>query len=290
MAHQPNLERELCSKLLSDSEGHRAAESKHEPNPTHQGEEHRSGIPKANSPKMEFHFLTLFPELFSGVIHSSLLQKAQNKGLVAFHLTQIRDFAKDKHRTTDDTPYGGGEGMILKADVLYEAWRSVMPDQSLSPSVDRQKTATVLLSPQGEVFSQSLAKELAGFSKLVLVCGHYEGVDERFIDLCVDREISIGNYVLTGGELPALVVADAVTRLVPGVLGNDRSLTEESLENGLLKYPQYTRPRVFQGQVVPDVLLSGDHQAIAQWRQQCREQRTRLKRPDLKQALKVFQQ
>jgi tRNA (guanine37-N1)-methyltransferase len=233
---------------------------------------------------IDFHFLTLFPELFTGVLESSLMGKAQKKGLVAFHLTQIREFAKDKHRTTDDTPYGGGEGMLLKPDVLFDAWRSALPEEQIQEESQKdspKKVATILLSPQGELFSQEMAKELATYSKLILVCGHYEGVDERFIDLCVDREVSVGDYVLTGGELPALVIADAVTRLVPGVLGNERSVSEDSLEKGLLKYPQYTRPRVFQDLPVPDVLLGGDHQAIARWRQACREERTRLKRPDL---------
>jgi tRNA (guanine37-N1)-methyltransferase len=249
---------------------------------------------------IDFHFLTLFPELFSGVLESSLMGKAQKKGLVAFHLTQIREFAKDKHRTTDDTPYGGGEGMLLKPDVLFDAWKSVLPEEPIQPEISvpdvledvqkvdskigrkvAPKVATILLSPQGEMFSQEMAKELATYSQLILVCGHYEGVDERFIDLCVDREVSVGDYVLTGGELPALVIADAVTRLVPGVIGNERSVSEDSLERGLLKYPQYTRPRVFQDLPVPDVLLGGDHQAIARWRQSCREERTRLKRPDL---------
>jgi tRNA (guanine37-N1)-methyltransferase len=210
--------------------------------------------------------------LFSGPLSTSLLGKAEKKGLVSYQFTQIRDFAQDKHRTVDDTPFGGGEGMLLKADVLSEAWRSI-------PKAP--KTATILLSPQGEVFNQELAKELATYSQLILVCGHYEGVDERFIDLCVDREVSIGDYVLTGGELPALVMADVITRLIPGVVGNDRSVSQDSLENGLLKYPQYTRPRVFEGRTVPEVLLSGDHPAIEKWRQSQMEERTQSKRPDL---------
>ena len=225
-------------------------------------------------PSLEIHFLTLFPELFSPVLDSSLLGKAQKKGLISYHLTQIRDFASDKHRTADDTPYGGGEGMLLKADVLYSAWKSVVPKKD-------PDTHTVLLSPQGALFNQDMAKEFAGMRRLVLVCGHYEGIDERFIPLCVDQEVSIGDYVLTGGELPALVIAEAVTRLRSGVVGNKRSLSEDSLEGGLLKYPQYTRPREFMGLTVPEVLLSGDHQAIAGWRKSEAEDRTRLKRPDL---------
>lgn len=214
---------------------------------------------------------------------SSLLGKAQKKGLVSYHPIQIRDFAKDKHRTVDDTPYGGGEGMLMKPDVLYSAWNSVNSSSSSAPG----KVATLLLSPQGALFTQEMAHELASYSKLILVCGHYEGVDERFVDLCVDREISVGNYVLTGGELPALVLADAITRLVPGVVGNQRSLSQESLENGLLKYPQYTRPREFQGLSVPDVLLEGDHGKVQRWREDQMRERTRRKRPDLWKAYLV---
>lgn len=242
-----------------------------------------------SSPQIEFYFLTLFPEVFTTVLNSSLLGKAQERGLVKYNLIQIRDFAKDKHRTVDDTPYGGGEGMVLKPDVLWDAWSSVSlkrpePEPELgseASSLIPQKSATILLSPQGVPFSQSLAQELASYSQLVLVCGHYEGVDERFIDLCVDREVSIGDYVLTGGELPALVLADVITRLVPGVVGNSRSLSEESLENGLLKYPHYTRPREFNGLSVPQVLLDGDHGAIRAWRESQKLERTQKKRPDL---------
>jgi tRNA (guanine37-N1)-methyltransferase len=248
MEPQQSLENVLSSKLSSDS----------------------VSLP------LQFSFLTLFPEIFGSVLGASLLGKAQKKGLVSYSLVNIRDFALDKHRTTDDTPYGGGEGMVLKVDVLYAAWESACVRPPLSG-----KRATLLLSPQGELLTQDLAKELSSYSELILVCGHYEGVDERFIDLCVDREISIGDYVLTGGELPALVVADAVTRLIPGVVGNERSLTQDSLENSFLKYPQYTRPREFKGLEVPDILLSGDHEAISLWRQAQSRERTRRKRPDL---------
>ena len=229
------------------------------------------------SSKIELHFMTLFPEMFGPILHSSLLGKAQQNGLVSYHITQIRDFAQDKHRTVDDTPYGGGEGMLLKADVLYAAWRSIVGDSS------DETTLTILLSPQGEKFDQAMAKDIVGsaYSRIILVCGHYEGVDERFIELCVDREVSIGDYVLTGGELPAMVIADTVTRLIPGVVGNDRSVSEDSLEGGLLKYPQYTRPRTFMDLDVPPVLLSGNHGAIEGWRRAQMLQRTQEKRPDL---------
>jgi tRNA (guanine37-N1)-methyltransferase len=226
--------------------------------------------------------LTLFPEIFAPVLESSLMGKAAKKGLVSFQTTQIRDFATDKHRTTDDTPYGGGEGMLLKVDVLHAAWKAArgLPAPS-NPDGTTEKVATLLLSPQGPCFTQDMAKELAGYSKLILVCGHYEGVDERFIELCVDREVSIGDYVLTGGELPALVLADTITRLLPGVVGNERSLTQDSLEGGKVKYPQYTRPREYEGMAVPEVLLGGDHKAIARWRETQMEERTSRKRPDL---------
>jgi tRNA (guanine37-N1)-methyltransferase len=194
-------------------------------------------------------------------------------------LTQIRDFATDRHRTVDDTPYGGGEGMLLKADVMHAAWSHAL---RTGKRVSRKKTATILLSPQGPPFSQEMARELASrYSKFILVCGHYEGVDERFIDECVDREVSIGDYVLTGGELPAMVMADVITRLLPGVVGNERSVACDSLESGLLKYPQFTRPREFLGRSVPEVLLSGNHKAIAEWREAQMKERTERKRPDL---------
>jgi tRNA (guanine37-N1)-methyltransferase len=213
---------------------------------------------------------------------ASLLAKARRKGLVSFETVQIRDFSQDRHRTVDDTPYGGGAGMLLKVDVLYEAWKSVHARAVLEADGDSSRVLTVLLSPQGPCLDQSMAKALSReYSRIILVCGHYEGVDERFIELCVDREISIGDYVLTGGELPALVLADTVSRLVSGVVGNDQSVTGDSLENAQLKYPQYTRPREFMGLKVPDVLVDGDHGKIAQWRQNHSKKRTAEKRPDL---------
>ena len=225
---------------------------------------------------LEFHFLTLFPELLEPLFRASLMGKAAERGFASFNFVQIRDFTKDRHRTTDEPPYGGGEGMVLKADVLHAAWKSVAGARKSA------STRTVLLSPQGKPFTQELAKQWATESqKIILVCGHYEGVDERFIDLCVDEEVSIGDYVLTGGELPAAVIADAVTRLIPGVVGNERSITEDSFEGGLLKYPQFTRPRTFEGVDVPSILLSGDHKKIGAWRLEQRRERTRLKRPDL---------
>lgn len=233
---------------------------------------------------LDLHFLTLFPELFAPVLGAGLLGKAAGKGLFSYNTIQIRDFARDRYRTVDDTPYGGGEGMLLKADVLFEAWKSAMGGDRDAASTDGPagEVCTIYLSPQGELFNQDMAKELSRYRKLILVCGHYEGVDERFIERCVDREVSIGDYVLTGGELPALVMADAIVRLLPGVVGNEDSISKDSLEEGgLLKYPQYTRPRDFQGSEVPEVLLSGNHQQIAAWRRRQMEERTARKRPDL---------
>lgn len=190
-----------------------------------------------------------------------------------FVVHNIRDYATDAHKTVDDTPYGGGAGMVMRADVLARAMEAV-------PKVG-QKRLNVLMSAQGERFSQSVAAELALLDQLVLVCGRYEGVDERFIELFIDREISVGDYVLTGGEIPAMAVADAVVRLLPGVLGNSESLTAESFSDGLLEYPHYTRPPEFKGLKVPDVLLSGHHKEIDKWRKEESLKRTKERRPDL---------
>ena len=231
---------------------------------------------------VEVHFLTLFPEIFSPILNSSLIGKAVEAGKVSFHVHQIREHSTDKHRTVDDTPYGGGEGMILRIDVLHRAWQSVAEPLSVK---NGKKPRTILLSPQGALWDQNrawnLGKELQAGQSLILVCGHYEGVDQRFIELCVDEEVSVGDYVLTGGELAALVLVDSLVRTLPGVVGNERSLTEESLEGGLLKYPQYTRPRSFEGLEVPGILLSGDHEKIAQWRLDKKMEVTKQKRPDL---------
>ncbi len=223
---------------------------------------------------MEVVFLTLFPDAMRPYLEASLLGKAAERGLVRFEWVQIRDFALDKHRSVDDVPFGGGAGMLLKVDVLHAAWKAARGDRP---------ARTVLLSPQGRVLDGAYAAEMARRDeRLILVCGHYEGVDERFIEMCVDEEISIGDYVLTGGELPALVLAEAVVRRLPGVVGDEGSVASDSLEDGLLKYPQFTRPREYEGRAVPDVLLSGNHGAIERWRVEQSAERTRRKRPDLK--------
>lgn len=233
----------------------------------------------------KIHFISLFPDVIRDGLGHSLIGKAGDK--IALDYIQIRDFAKNKHKTVDDTVCGGGAGMLLKPDVLFDAWSSVtsLEDKRSKPAHDRPYT--ILLSPQGKLLTQPRAKEMvASHSELIIVTGHYEGVDERFIELCVDEEISIGDYVLTGGEFAALVVADVLIRLIPGVVGDQESVARDSLEDGLLKAPQYTRPREFQGLTVPDVLLGGNHAAIEKWRAEQSKERTKRKRPDLWEALK----
>lgn len=225
-----------------------------------------------------FTILTLFPESIEPLIHSSILGRAIADGKVAVECLQIRDFAEDKHRRVDDSPYGGGAGMILKYDVLYRAWK-----KAVGPRRRGSQSTTILLSPQGQKLDQARAKSLVKIKHIVLVCGHYEGVDERFIEECVDLEISIGDYILTGGELPALVVLDSVCRFIPGVVGKAENVSEDSLEGGLLKYPQYTRPAVFRKKTIPEILLSGNHTKIRKWRDDLRRERTESRRPDLLQ-------
>jgi tRNA (guanine37-N1)-methyltransferase len=215
--------------------------------------------------------LTLFPGMFVGPLDESIVGRARETGSLDLRVINIREFATDRHRTVDDTPYGGGPGMVMKPGPLFAAVEAVRGRDS----------RVILLSPQGRVFKQPLAAELSELSHLVLVCGHYEGVDERVRQHLADDELSIGDYVLTGGELAALVVVDAVTRLLPGALGADASTIEESHSAGLLEYPHYTRPAEFRGWRVPDVLLSGNHAEIARWRRRQALERTRDRRPDL---------
>lgn len=218
---------------------------------------------------MRLEIITLFPEVMEPYLKASILGRAQQEGHVSIRLVQLRDFARDRHRTVDDTPYGGGHGMVLKPEPLYAAIHSLRDGEA----------HVVLLTPQGRLFRQQEARRLASYRHLVLVAGHYEGFDER-VRSFVDEELSIGDYVLTGGELPALVVTDAVVRLLPGVLA-EGAAESDSFADGLLEYPQYTRPRVFLGLSVPDVLLSGNHAAIARWRRQEQLRRTLERRPDL---------
>lgn len=226
---------------------------------------------------MRLDILTLFPDLFSAFLMESVLGRAVRNGLLDIRLTNIRDFARGVHKVTDDRPYGGGDGMVMKPGPIARALRSI----------DREgdRALVILLTPQGRTLDQPLAWELSRKDHLILICGRYEGVDERVRTHLVDMEISIGDYVLSGGELPAMILVDAVSRLVPGVLGGARSNQEDSFEDGLLEYPHYTRPRVFEGQAVPEILLSGDHDQIRRWRRAESLRRTLGKRPDLlKQA------
>jgi tRNA (guanine37-N1)-methyltransferase len=217
--------------------------------------------------------LTLFPEMFDAVLKSSILGKAIEKGILRVGVINIRDFSKDRHRRVDDYPYGGGAGMVMMPQPLYDAIKSVK-DKSPDARV-------VLTSPRGKPFDQEKARLLSKEPHLVIVCGHYEGIDQRIIDTMVDEEISIGDYILTGGELPAMVIVDAVARLLPGAIGSPRSLEQESFTNGLLEYPQYTRPADFLGMKVPEVLLSGNHKRIEEWRRRKAVEITRRIRPDL---------
>ena len=223
---------------------------------------------------MQFDVLTLFPEMFD-ILNESIIGRAKEKGLINVNLINIRDFSKNKHKKVDDTPYGGGAGMVIQPDVVYDAYRSIIKNDEES-----EKTRVIYMSPQGKKLNQQKVEELSKQEHLILLCGHYEGIDQRVLDTIVDEEISIGDYVLTGGELPAMVLIDSVSRYVEGVL-KDGSTTEESFSQGLLEYPQYTRPEVFEGQQVPEVLRSGNHQMIDKWRREQSLKRTLEKRPDL---------
>jgi len=223
---------------------------------------------------MKIEIATLFPEMCQRVLQESILGRAQRAGKIQLGCVQIRDFAGNKHNRVDDTPYGGGMGMVMQPEPIYRAYQEVLKTADEKPRV-------IYLSPQGRVFNQDIAKELSQEKHLVFLCGHYEGVDERVIEEIVDEELSIGDYVLTGGEIPAMAVIDAVARLVPGVLPSAEAYSEESLYNGLLEYPQYTRPPVFMNKEVPEVLLSGHHENIKAWRRAQSVIRTCRKRPEL---------
>jgi len=222
---------------------------------------------------MRFDILSIFPEMFASLIDYGIIGRALKRGQIEINLVNLRDFAEGPHLVTDDRPFGGGDGMVMKPEPIVRALESI--------STGKGEKGVILLTPQGQPFTQSIARGLAMLEQIVLVCGRYEGVDERVRSRYVDTEVSIGDYILTGGELPAMVVVDAVSRLIPGVLGGARSNREESFEDHFLEYPHYTRPRVFQGLEVPSVLLSGDHRRIQLWRRTQSIKRTLERRPDL---------
>ena len=217
---------------------------------------------------MKIDIITLFPNLFKSVFSESLISRAQKNKICEIEIHNLRNWTQDKHKTVDDRPFGGGPGMVMKVDILDKALKSF------------PKGYKILLTPQGKLFNQKIAKKLAKEKNLILICGHYEGFDERIRDL-VDEEISIGDYVLTGGEIPAMAVLDCVVRLLPGVVGKEASLEEESFSVGLLEYPQYTRPENYQGKKVPEILLSGNHAKITKWRTEEAKKRTKKRRPEL---------
>jgi tRNA (guanine37-N1)-methyltransferase len=229
---------------------------------------------------MRFDILTIFPDIFDTVLGSSIIGRAQENGLITVKSWNIRDYTLDKHKKTDDYPYGGGNGLVMLAQPIYDAFDAVVRDVGSKPYF-------IYMSPQGKLLDQKLVEKLSSYDNIALLCGHYEGVDERVLEMLVDEEISIGDYVLTGGELPAMVLIDAVSRTVPGVLSNEESYGDESHMGGLLEYPQYTRPYDFIGKKVPDILLSGHHANILKWRRLQSLKRTRAKRPDLLEKLEL---
>lgn len=224
-----------------------------------------------------FHILTLFPEMVMDGLNTSIIGRAIEAGLLEINAVNIRDYSTNKHMKVDDYPYGGGAGLVMQPEPVYRAYKDLEKDMKKKPRV-------VYLTPQGTTFHQEMAKELAKEEELVFLCGHYEGIDERVLEEIVTDYVSIGDYVLTGGELPAMVMIDSISRLVPGVLHNDDSAGDESFENGLLEYPQYTRPPVFLDKEVPEVLLSGHHENIRKWRHEQSVKRTKERRPDLWEA------
>lgn len=228
---------------------------------------------------MRFDILTLFPDLVSAVLGESIIGRACKSGAITIKTHQIRDYSTDKHHRVDDTTYGGGMGMLMAAPPLYNCFQGVKRDRAQDGFTGT--SLVIYLSPAGSLLTQSKAKELADYDGLILLCGHYEGIDQRIIDELVDEEISIGDYVLTGGEIPACILVDAVARLVPGVLSDPKCHEEESISSGLLEYPQYTKPAVFHDRSVPEVLLNGDHAKVDRWRLEQSLERTRERRPDL---------
>ena len=228
---------------------------------------------------MKFDVLTLFPEMFTPV-KESILGRAQEKELIDINLINMRDFSKDKHKKVDDTPYGGGAGMVIRPDVVLDSYNSIK---------EKKNAKVIYMSPQGKVLNQQVVENLSKEQHLIILCGHYEGSDQRAIDKIVDEEISIGNYVLTGGEIPAMVLIDSVSRYVDGII-NKESIEEESFSNGLLEYPQYTRPELFENEKVPDVLISGHHKNIEDWRKYQSLKNTFLKRPELLEKIELSEE
>lgn len=238
---------------------------------------------------MNFHILTLFPDMITQGLSQSIIGRASEKGLLSVEAINIRDYTLDKHKKVDDYPYGGGAGMLMQAQPVYDAWKSVEEKIDVSGKNSGRRLRTVYLTPQGQTFTQELAKEFAKEKDLVLLCGHYEGIDERVLEEIVTDYVSIGDYVLTGGELPAMVMVDAVARMVPGVLGNEVSGMSESFEGNLLEYPQYSRPKEWHGKRVPEVLLSGNQKNIDAWRKEEAVCRTRERRPDIYMRYEALQ-
>ncbi|WP_040948635.1 tRNA (guanosine(37)-N1)-methyltransferase TrmD [Gorillibacterium massiliense] len=245
---------------------------------------------------MRIDVLTLFPEMFDGVFGASILGKAQEKGIVSLNTVNFRDYANNKHNTVDDYPYGGGGGMVLKAEPVFSAIEDLLkqneagdetPSALAAPSSTEPRPRIILMCPQGEPFTQKKAEELSAEEHIVFICGHYEGYDERIREYLVTDELSVGDYVLTGGELPAMVVIDSVVRLLPGVLGNESSAVTDSFSTGLLEYPHYTRPASFRGWEVPEVLISGHHGNIEAWRREQSLKRTWQRRPDLLESAEL---
>lgn len=223
---------------------------------------------------MKIEIMTLFPEMCEAVLGESIVGRARKAGKIELNCRQIREYTQDKHRRVDDTPYGGGMGMVMQCEPIYNCYKAVCDEMGAKPH-------TIYMSPKGKIFDQQKAIELAGMENILIICGHYEGVDQRILDKIVDEEISIGDYVLTGGEIPAMTVADAVARMCPGVLSDELCFTDESIYSGLLEYPQYTRPEVWENMAVPPVLLSGHHKNIEKWRHEQSLEITAQRRPDL---------
>lgn len=230
---------------------------------------------------MRIDILSLFPAMFDGPFGDSIIRRAVENGILDINITNPRDFAEGKHQQVDDTPFGGGSGMVMKPEPVFKAVRHV------KENTDFVNRRVLLMSPEGSVFNQAKARELAQYEQLIFICGHYEGFDARISDNLADEIISIGDYVLTGGELPAMIITDAVARMLPGVLGSEESAPTDSFYNGLLEHPQYTRPREFEGMTVPDILLSGDHAKIAKWRREKSLEITLKNRPDLLQTAEL---